>query len=192
MNRRIFLCAVTMCAMSISALAVVPPSHNPVPVSGGELTDLFTGAGTGQALVTSKVYSLGPTAGGYLYTYQITGATANFTWFSVALNSGTSILGYESDETLGIKPVNWLPVEDAVNPNSIEAFFRNGLTTGDSALLWFTAANGPTPGDGALARLSANGGAYALGSVLIPVPEPITMALLGLGWLVVRSYRRKG
>jgi hypothetical protein len=192
MNRRMIFCAISICLIGMSSFATIPPSHSPAPVLGGEFSDLFSGTGSGHATVISKVYSLGPTAGGYLYTYQITGATANFTWFSVALNPGMSIDSCNSDETFGIKPIEWLPVEDYTNPNSIEAFFKNGLTSGNSALLWFTTSDGPTPGLGALARLSANGGAYAEGTVLVPVPEPLTVTLLGFGWLAaVRSFRRK-
>jgi hypothetical protein len=173
----------------MSAFAL--PVFNPVPVSGGELSSSFVPiTGSGSAMVISTVYLLEPAAGGYLYTYQITDATAKFTWFSVALNSGTSIIDWGIEAT-GTMPINWLPVEDALNPNSIEAFFNTGLTSGDSALLWFTSLNGPTSGDGALARLSATSGAYSVGSVLIPVPEPLTVTLLGFGWIAVRSFKRK-
>lgn len=187
MIRRIFLCAIAMCVMSVPTMALLP-SHNPA-IFDQSPNELFSGSGH-QAFVTSTVYELDPAAGGYLYTYKISGATTKFTWFSVALNQGTSIVDWDF-ETPGITPFAWEPVENQFNPTSIEAFFKTGLT-GDSALLWFTSLNKPVAGLGALAKLSVTGGAYAEGLVLVPVPEPMTAGLLGLGWLAVRSYRRKG
>ena len=188
MNKRIILSAITMCLVSMSALASLP-SHNPVFVD--QLNDTFTGDGY-QASVTSTVYELGPTAGGYLYTYQISGATTPFTWFSIALDPAVSIIASDSD---GIVNTPWFfaPVGSYADPTSIEAYFNPGLTSGTSALLWFTSSFAPdiNPGIGALAKLSGVGGAYVEGNVLVPIPEPITAALLGLGMLAVRSFKRK-
>jgi hypothetical protein len=191
MIRRSILCAITMCAISMSAIATLPP-YDPVLVDEFS-NELFAGSGS-QAFVTSQVYKLDPAAGGYLYTYQISGATTKFTWFSVAFQPQTSIIekGYEIAAGT-INPFAWEPVTDGDVITSIEAFFKSGLTeTGKSALLWYTSPNGPGPSLGALAKLSlTGGGAYAEGLVLVPTPEPMTAGLLGLGWLVVRSYRRK-
>jgi hypothetical protein len=190
MNRRNIFCAIAMCAISMPVLAL--PIYNSLPVA--ELSSQFLPTwGSGQALVTSSVYSLTDSSG-FLYTYRVSGSTAKFTWFSVALNPGTLLdnnSGYESPGTL---PFEWLPVEDFLNPTSFEAFFNTGLTFGNSALLWFTSPNNPDskPAIGALAKLSASGGTFAEGNVLVPVPEPLTMTLLGFGWLALRSCKRKG
>jgi hypothetical protein len=190
MNRRNILCALTMCLVSMSAMAVGIPPHGGFNLFDQLLNESFSGDGY-TASVTSTVYDLGPTAGGYLYTYQITGATTKFTWFSVAFYKGTSIMNY-SVEAPGTAPNLWEPVEDAANPSSIEAaFFNPGLTSGSSALLWFTSPTSPVHGVGALAKLSATDGGYAEGVVLVPTPEPMTMTLLGLGMLALRSIKRK-
>jgi hypothetical protein len=172
----------------MSAVAIGIPSHD-ISDPYDQLVYEFAGDGY-TASVASNVYELGPTAGGFLYTYQISEATTKFTWFSVALYKGTSITGY-SYETPGTAPFAWEPVEDIANPSSIEAFFKSGLTSGSSALLWFTSPTSPVPGMGALAKLSATDGGYAEGVVLVPVPEPMTMTLLGLGMLALRSIKRK-
>jgi hypothetical protein len=196
MNRRIFLCAVTICAVSISAMAALPAN---LGVYQAPLEDTFSGYGY-QAKVTSTVYQLDPASDGFLYTYQISvpneqpDPKPKFTWFSVALNPGTEIRN-KNWELNGIVPFMWEPVEDENNnPISIEAFFKKGLTfsSGDSALLWFTSPNSPDYGWGALSQNSGGLTILVEGNVLVPqVPEPMTLSLLGLGMLALRSFKRK-
>jgi hypothetical protein len=186
-NVAVFLCALAVCAISGETIAALSlPSYlGSGPIQ--QMNSLFVPAyGTGQASVTSKVYNAA--SGGYIYSYQISETTANFTWFSVALNPGTSITSYGYDSS-GITPMDWSPVDSPAT--SIEALFSTSVKpTNTSSLLWFTSPNAPeinTLG-GALAK----NGAYTVGDVWAPVPEPMTAILLGAGWLALRSWKRKG
>jgi len=159
MKRIVSLHAVLLCLLSIPAAATLNleavPNHALDPYLQQLLNQNFTvmygGSGTA-AYVTSKVYKAD--AGSvYIYTYQISGATTKFTWFSVALNSiNVTDWGVEIP---GSTPIAWDPVDDSLAATSIEAFFSPGLTaTNNSATLWFTCANPPSSGIGALAKLS--------------------------------------
>ena len=185
MMRTAIPCIIALCVVCTQAIASFPAYVGSGPIQ--EITDEFAPVyGSGQASVTSKVYE--GQDGDYIYAYLISDSTAKFTWFSVALDPAISVNSWDYDLP-GTAPAIWAPVDSPAT--SIEAFFAAGLTSGDSAVLWFTSSNAPVLGTGALARLSYTGGTYAVGDVLVPVPEPVTAILLGVGWLAVRSYRRK-
>jgi hypothetical protein len=151
-----------------------------------------SGLNTAKAKVTSTVYKAD--AGGYIYAYQISGATTKFTWFSMAFHSiPITKYGVEASGT-EILPVAWdVVVDDDSVPASknMEALFSPGLTS-NSAILWFVCDDDtPGVGVGALAKLSVGGGTYAEGAVLVPSPEPMTMILLGSGLVMLRFCRHK-
>ena len=200
MKRIMYLCTGLLCLLGIPAIAslnLAPvPSHiaNPLPFDQLLNEDFIvvhgSGLGTAKASVTSTVYTAD--AGGYIYTYQISNAVVNFSWFSAAFNS-VAISGWGVDVSgTQMAPIAWDPVDDSSAATSVEAFFSPGLTaSNNSAILWFTCANAPSDGVGALAKLSVSGLVAAEGPVLVPVPEPLTAILLGGGWILLRMYRHK-
>jgi len=203
MKKMVYLYMGLLCLLSIPAMAslnLAPvPNHlmNPAPFVPPLVNEDFivvygSGLGTAKAKVTSTVYKAD--AGGYIYTYQISNAAVKFTWFSAALNSvAITDLGVDVSGT-EMQPVAWVPVDDSSAATSVEAIFSPGLTAANnSAILWFTCAKAPDPtyGEGALAKLSIVGGVYAVGNILVPIPEPITMILLGSGWLLLRICKHK-
>jgi hypothetical protein len=200
MKRIVYLHAVLLCLLSIPAMAslnLAPvPNHlaNPVPFQQLTNQDFIvvygSGLGTSKAKVTSTVYKAD--AGGYIYAYQISNATVKFSWFSVALDPilvtywGVQVTGSETS------PTAWDPVDDPSAAINMEASFSPGLTaSNNSAILWFTCADTPSSGVGALAMLAVNGGVYAQGTALVPLPEPLTAILLGGGWILLRMYKHK-
>jgi hypothetical protein len=158
------------------------------------LTDTFTpGTGTGSAVVLSQVYLAGSEhnyTGNYIYTYLISDAQVNLSFFSVDILADVEILayGWEMD---GKAPLSWVPVNEPVE--SIEAFFMNPLKPGDiSATLWFISPQGPTEADGALAGITGTQYNFLVGKILTPiVPEPTTMLLLAAGGLMTRFSRKR-
>ena len=135
--------------------------------------------GSGSATVTSSAY-YDAISSEWVYEYQISNATINFSFFSVAINPGASITDYGWYAGAG-DPLAWEPVNNP--PQSIEAFFKDPIgPTEMSSILWFTSPNEPTEGIGSLAGMS--GGQYssfAVGTVLTPIPEPATFMLLATG-----------
>jgi hypothetical protein len=203
MMKKVTIClsAIALCLMSMPAIGSLNlasvPSHVSNPFNQQLLNQNFVvvygaGLGTTKAKVTSNVYMAD--AGGYIYTYQISAATTTFTWFAAALNSiAVTNWGVDASGTQ-TKPAAWDPVDVASASTSIEAFFTPGLTAANSsAILWFTCAQAPDPqnGSGALAKLTVGNGVYAVGNVLVPIPEPLTMLLLGGGWMMMRTCNRK-
>jgi hypothetical protein len=197
MKRIVYLYMVLLCLLSIPAMATLNlapvPSHtvNPAPfdqlANQGFTVVYGSGVGNSKANVTSTVYKAD--AGGYIYTYQISNAAIKFTWFSVAFDP--ILITNWGVQTPGSTPTAWDPADDSSAATNVEAFFSSGLTASNSAILWFTCANAPSNGVGALAKLSGTGGTYAEGTVLVPVPEPLTAILLGSGWILLRKYKHK-
>lgn len=186
--------AIALCLLSLPAVATLIST----PLPAGTLIGspyispfILVGGVDTKAYVTSWAYDLGGDT--YLYAYQISGATAKFTWFSVAFNP-IAINEWHVEYTTETAPIEWVPVDDSTAATSMEAFFSPGLTAANnSALLWFTCTKAPDPsyGAGALAKMSIGGGVYAEGNVLVPLPEPLTAILLGSGWILLRRYKHK-
>lgn len=158
------------------------------------LSDTFLpGTGTGAAEVLSRVYLAGEESnyrGNYIYTYQISDARVNLSFFSAEILPNVEILAYGWDAD-GKTPFAWEPVNDPIE--SMEAFFTNPLKTGDiSATLWFISPQGPAEADGALAGITAGQYNFLVGNILTPsVPEPTTALLLAAGGLLSRISRKR-
>lgn len=166
---------------------VDPPLSNPL------VSTFLPGYGTGVATVTSQVYKAKEDSnyrGNYIYTYIISGAQVNLSFFSVEILPNVEICCYGWD-VVGKTPWAWEPVNDPVE--SIEALFNNPLKPGDtSATLWFISPQGPTEADGALAGITGGQYNFLVGKVLTPhVPEPTTGLLLAAGGLLSRFSRKR-
>jgi len=163
------------------------------------LSDTFEpGTGTGTAEVLSRVYLAGEEhnyQGNYIYTYLISDARVNLSFFSVEILADVEILDYGWDVD-GKTPFAWEPVNDPDESKikSIEAFFKNPLKPGDtSATLWFISPQKPIEADGSLAGITAGQYNFLVGKILTPkfVPEPMTALLLTAGGMLSRFSRKR-
>lgn len=185
---------------AVCFLANVHAAPNPIPA--GDKTPFlpalenveFYYSSTLLAEVDSCVYQYdtGDYAGDYLYTYQITGKSDySLSFFSVAILEAldVSLIGYESGS---VEPIIW----DSANspPQSVDGLFINTIDNGDtSALLWFISDCGPTLAAASVFGTKPGLGlqAFASEQLYSPIPEPATLAVLGIGGLCLIGRKRK-
>jgi hypothetical protein len=133
----------------------------------------------------------------YVYAYQIfnsAASTVGIGWFSVGLESGVTARNPGEDTSAGApgQSGGQSPWMARVGSTSVSWLFDPEVPVGGrSTTLLFTSPYGPTWKSGAL----ANGGlpTPGSGSLPSPMPEPASMALLGMGglmMLVARVRRR--
>ena len=147
------------------------------------------------ATVTCQVYhdyQSGPYVDKFVYTYQITNtSTAGISFFSV------DILGADEPESAA-----WEPIAGCIDPSywdvtasppSVEGIFGDKIDDGESSsLLYFVSDNQPGLGRGMLVGMdAATGYVNATGDLTVPVPEPTALILLGGGWLIAITRRKR-
>ena len=136
-------------------------------------------------------YQSGPYVDKFVYTYQITNtSTAGISFFSV------DILGADEPESAGFEPI-----PDCINPSywdittsppSVEGIFGDRIDDGESSsLLYFVSNNQPGIGEGMLVGMDISGYVNATGDLTVPVPEPAALILLGSGWLMAITRRKR-
>jgi len=185
----------------LSFLLLVISAHNASAIPAGwtsiEQSETATfsevGGGPDIASVDSEVFYYGSGPFNYVFTYQITNISdVDLSWFSVQILEGAGVFDIPApsfDLGTGVEPDEW----DIVNlpAQSVEGIFTSTIGPGESsARLWFASDNAPIWGEGALAGLSS-GFVFATGDLLVPIPEPATLLLLGTGGLVAVIRKRR-
>ena len=173
----------------VAALFVQGANATPIPPGGtlyASRTETFTFLG-GTVDVICEVYSYA--SGDYVYTYQVeNNSSVGLSFFSVELLLDSAAAGPDWDDTVGdVEPAYWGIVDSYESAN---ASFASAITNGQSSsLLWFQSDYAPTLGDGALFGFDSGMPSYSSGQIFTPMPEPATIALLGIGGFV--SLMRK-
>ena len=193
--RKIILVSLLLCAILLtqSANATVVPAGWGSHDSG---TSTFNNVMNSSAMADVEwdiYYDYGTShqyEGRYIYSYKITNTSAAaFSFFSVEILDAAiaNISDLNIDAMTGVAPDQWATVNSPMQ--SVEATFTSVIGSGQSsAILWFVSTDGPGSGDGALVGMSS-GYVFAVGTLPTPVPEPVTVALLGIGSLI--GWRRK-
>ncbi len=185
-----------VCLLALTGSQTAPA----VPVGWGppldnisvDLYDVFN-PGLNIAQVASTVYqheNSGPNANQYIYAYRITNtADAALSFFSVTLLPAAAAEMPDHDAD-GVEPLTWDLVSSP--PDRVEALFKTPIAPQQySALLWFFSDYSfDFSGRTALSGMSSSNYVFATADGLItPIPEPATVALLGLGALVMFKKR---
>jgi hypothetical protein len=157
----------------------------------------FTNVSGGAAVadVTWHVYSdygVGSgMEGNCVYAYRISNTSgAGLSFFSVEIPVSAVIATADHDGSVGdVPPDLWGAVGSG--PQSVEAMFSQTIGAGESScLLWFVCDQEAGWAEGALVGMSA-GYVFAKGNIMAPVPEPATIAMLGVGGILLLLRRRK-
>ncbi len=191
MKPNLWQCRILFLALLVSPICWAGIADEGILVDSLVFTFL-PGSGTGSATVTSKVYQANEQSnyrGSYIYTYLISDAKVNLSFFSVEILPN-AVIGWYGWDTDGKAPLTWEPVNMPVE--SFEAFFKDPVKPGEtSATLWFISPQGPTQEDSTLAGITGGSYNFLIGEILTPIPEPTTCLLLVAGGLLSRFSRKR-
>jgi len=162
-----------------------------IPV-GGTLRDSHSATfdtGFGVAVVDSKVYEY--VSGEFVYTYQIDNqdSAIGFSFFSVGIPDGANAQSpsVDSDPISGwVDPVFCTVAGSPVQ--SVDYLFADTVDSGErSSVLWFVSDH--TYGLGKSTLFGKN--VCTMEDLLTPIPEPATIALFGIGGLIINLTRKR-
>lgn len=175
----------------MSAVILLSSYASAVPV-GGTLIGTHTENFSIGASVQCSVYQYTPSQ--FVYAYQISNSgSMGISFFSVAADNGMANVwaaSVESNPFLGwIDPAFWGIVNSPLQ--SVNAVFTDSIDAQEtSSILWFVSDHAPGNANGTLFGTTGGTPTYSIGTLLAPVPEPITLALLGLGAAIVLRKRQ--
>jgi hypothetical protein len=154
--------------------------------------------GSGSAEVDCDVYKYrtGDYADKYVYAYQISNidSEVGLSFFSVGIFDGANAFDADYEPLMGVvNPDLWAVVDSPAQ--SVDGLFSSPiysdgpLTT--STVLWFVSDYEPTSGKGTLFGTASGMPEHATGDLLTPIPEPATIALLGICGLLTLIRKRQ-
>lgn len=196
MKRILFLLLVLVLFANISLAVTIPGGGTLVQSGSGDYSILGN-----IVTIKSDVYSY--ISGEYVYAYQVANTSSvPLSFFSVAIYPGADVTNEAYDATGAlVTPDSWGRVVVASQVVSVNAGFNsdtldnNGIS---SATLWFKSTYAPSAGSAAVFGTSSGfpqyaGGTPVSGKVYVPtlVPEPTTIALLGLGMVALRGIKKR-
>lgn len=185
----------------ISLLFILICTQSAFSIPGGwtdhtTIPDVTFNLVQGTATVACDVYEYStPTSSQYIYTYQITNDSSpiglNFYSIDVADDVNVWSPSIDSDPINNtVDPVFWTLSGPLPEVDSVNYLFGDTVDIGEtSSLLWYVS---DTPAGTTSATLyDQSQGAQEPVLAPVPVPEPMTVTLLGLGGLAVFKRKRK-
>ena len=183
--------------LSFLLLVVSAQNVSAIPAGGTSIlqsTTMFSEVigGSDMASVDSEVFFYDSGLVDYVFTYQIANISdADLTWFSVTFDAVNVYEPSWDSDPCWIDPDNWYLIGSPTE--SVQGIFIDTIGPSEmSAILWFKSDFGPNqePGSGALAGISS-GHVFASGELIVPIPEPTSLLLLGTGGLLAVIRKRR-
>lgn len=162
------------------------------------LYDVTFNIGSGTAEVDCDVYKYtsGTYEEKYVYAYQISNVDSGIglSFFSVGIFDGANAFDADYELLMGVaNPDIWEVVDSPAQ--SVDGLFSSPIYSdgplATSTVLWFVSDYAPTSGKGTLFGTASGMPEHATGDLLTPIPEPVTIVLLGICGLLTIIRKRQ-